>query len=407
LDRAIDYSLTFLAMHLETLLYMLLQSEKTVAPLSIKPDFESLAEQAEILSVPNKWHTIPAQDVAIGLTDPENNKGPDRYFGWDNEKPQRTVHVPAFEAMARGITNGEYAQYLKEKGITALPASWAVAEDGVANDKQTNGVHKHIDFDDYNGDVHPNVQPLTNGHSNGHTNGTATTLLRSISPEDPFLIRKTVRTIFGPVPLAHCLTWPVIASYEALSGCAAYMGGRIPTLEEARSIYSFVDQQKSKLIAPQVSGHRIAGVNGQLGSEGVEETPPYKPCVKESGVAVSGTAGNGKLDPRDLFTDLTGLNVAFSSLHPTPVTTSSALKGQSDAGGAWEWTSSVLQPHEGFKAMESYPGYTEDFLDGKHNVMLGGSWATHPRIAGRRSFVNWYQRGYPYAWAGSRVVRDL
>lgn len=26
-----------------------------------------------------------------------------------------------------------------------------------------------------------------------------------------------------------------------------------------------------------------------------------------------------------------------------------------------------------------------DFFDGKHNVVLGGSWATHPRIAGRKS----------------------
>jgi hypothetical protein len=26
-----------------------------------------------------------------------------------------------------------------------------------------------------------------------------------------------------------------------------------------------------------------------------------------------------------------------------------------------------------------------DFFDGKHNVVLGSSWATHPRIAGRKS----------------------
>lgn len=57
--------------------------------------------------------------------------------------------------------------------------------------------------------------------------------------------------------------------------------------------------------------------------------------------------------------------------------------------------------------MELYPGYTADFFDGKHNVVLGGSWATHPRIAGRKSFVNWYQRKYPYAWVGARVVRVL
>lgn len=73
-------------------------------------------------------------------------------------------------------------------------------------------------------------------------------------------------------------------------------------------------------------------------------------------------------------------------------------------GGLWEWTSSTLEEQEGFVAMDSYPGYTgwcpvdtatcdridaddilADFFDGKHNIMLGGSWATHPRVAGRKS----------------------
>ena len=27
----------------------------------------------------------------------------------------------------------------------------------------------------------------------------------------------------------------------------------------------------------------------------------------------------------------------------------------------------------------------DDFFDGKHNVVLGGSWATLPRIAGRKT----------------------
>jgi formylglycine-generating enzyme required for sulfatase activity len=78
------------------------------------------------------------------------------------------------------------------------------------------------------------------------------------------------------------------------------------------------------------------------------------------------------------------------------------LAGQSEMGGVWEWTSSVLSKHEGFEAMPLYPGYTgqglvmsmlnpvltylaADFFDDKHNVVLGGSWATHPRIAGRKS----------------------
>src|ERR1700694_5388253 len=48
-----------------------------------------------------------------------------------------------------------------------------------------------------------------------------------------------------------------------------------------------------------------------------------------------------------------------------------------------------------------------DFFDTKHKVVLGGSWATLPRIAGRRTFRNWYQAGYGYAWAGARVVKDV
>ena len=26
-----------------------------------------------------------------------------------------------------------------------------------------------------------------------------------------------------------------------------------------------------------------------------------------------------------------------------------------------------------------------DFFDKKHNIVMGGSWATHPKLAGRRS----------------------
>jgi formylglycine-generating enzyme required for sulfatase activity len=61
------------------------------------------------------------------------------------------------------------------------------------------------------------------------------------------------------------------------------------------------------------------------------------------------------------------------------------LAGQAEMGGVWEWTSSVLRKHEGFEPMALYPGYTADFFDEKHNIVLGGSWATHPRIAGRKS----------------------
>lgn len=135
-----------------------------------------------------------------------------------------------------------------------------------------------------------------------------------------------------------------------------------------------------------------------LVNDGVEETPP------PTAVPVDASSPTAP----ELFVDLAGTNVGFSRWHPTPVTSrGGALAGQADMGGVWEWTSSALAAHEGFAPMPLYPAYTADFFDGKHNVVLGGSWATHPRIAGRKSFVNWYQRNYPYAWVGARLVRDV
>jgi formylglycine-generating enzyme required for sulfatase activity len=115
--------------------------------------------------------------------------------------------------------------------------------------------------------------------------------------------------------------------------------------------------------------------------------------------------------------DLDDCNVGFKHWHPTPIIQNGdKLAGHAELGGVWEWTSSPIAEHDGFKAMEIYPGYTcmfpplpllplchfaiserlrwltghvltvyriADFFDGKHNIILGGSWATHPRIAGR------------------------
>jgi hypothetical protein len=70
-----------------------------------------------------------------------------------------------------------------------------------------------------------------------------------------------VRTVYGLVPLKYTLHWPVFASYDELASCATWMGGRIPTTEEVRSIYSHVDGLKIKE-AEQHLGKTVPAVNG-------------------------------------------------------------------------------------------------------------------------------------------------
>jgi formylglycine-generating enzyme required for sulfatase activity len=210
--------------HLETLLYMMIQSDNTLPPEGvIKPDFEQMSVQAEREAVANQWFDIPEQTLTLGLNDPDTPDGPVRHFGWDVEKPQYTVKVPAFKAQARPITNGEYAKYLMASTSDRIPASWTIG-----NIAEINGA---------------------NGHTNGHAE------LYS------FVQDKAVRTVYGPVPLRLALDWPVSASYDELQGCAKYMGGRIPTVEEARSVYTYAATMKKKE-ASNALGKTIPAVNG-------------------------------------------------------------------------------------------------------------------------------------------------
>ncbi|KII86682.1 hypothetical protein PLICRDRAFT_177435 [Plicaturopsis crispa FD-325 SS-3] len=158
-----------------------------------------------------------------------------------------------------------------------------------------------------------------------------------------------VRTPYGPVPLKIAYKWPIMTSYNNLSTYAMVKGGRIPTEPELRL---FLDKFES-------------------GYEG-------------------------------------GANVGFRNWHPIPATTGGGSDGgRGHNGGVWEWTSTVFDDYEGFEPSKLYPGYSADFFDKTHQTVLGGSYATIPRITERRSVRNWYQKNYPYPWIGARVAYDI
>lgn len=77
-----------------------------------------------------------------------------------------------------------------------------------------------------------------------------------------FVASKVVRTVHGLVPLKYALDWPIFASFDELQGCAAWMGGRIPTFEEARSIYAHVNALKKKKEVERQLGKTVPAVNG-------------------------------------------------------------------------------------------------------------------------------------------------
>lgn len=102
-------------------------------------------------------------------------------------------------------------------------------------------------------------------------------------------------------------------------------------------------------------------------------------------------------------------NFAFARWDPMPVGSypqnASAFGVYDLLGNGWEWTRTPFEPFPGFERMSFYPGYSADFFDGKHLVMKGGSSRTAACML-RRSFRNWFQPHYRYAYATFRCVED-
>ena len=322
IKRAIWLGFEHEVMHLETLLYMLLQSPKTRPPAHIPiPDWNEYARRGEkpMIDESAKWQYFPGGEITVGLDDAENDSTPSHnFFGWDNENPRRKQSVKPFLASKRAITNGEYAVFLQHTN-RAGPNSWA----GSA----------------------PNW---------------------------------SVKTVFGPVPLSLATDWPVMASYDELHAYAQWKGGRLPTEGELRLLYDYLQMKDAVARRNAVT---IDAVNGHLNQDGVNTTPPELSCEsaasssnwtdaeqdetehKFNGVA-NGVA-NGDCSPGDevigvgddVFVDMTGKNVGFRHWHPTPLPVANKLSTCSD-GGAWEWTSTTFDKHEGWTASKVYPGYS-------------------------------------------------
>jgi iron(II)-dependent oxidoreductase len=71
-------------------------------------------------------------------------------------------------------------------------------------------------------------------------------------------------------------------------------------------------------------------------------------------------------------------------------------------GNAWEWTSDRFEGYPGFEAFP-YPEYSEEWFDGDHRVLRGGSWATREPIL-RTSFRNFFRRHFRIGFAGLRLA---
>lgn len=170
------------------------------------------------------------------------------------------------------------------------------------------------------------------------------------------------RTLFDLLPLERVADWPVFVSHAEAEAFCRWRGGRLPTEAELH---------RAAFSTPE----------GELRAHPWGDDAP--------------AARHGNFDLRHWA--------------PTPVGCfpdgDSAWGVAELVGNGWEWTSSVFAPFPGFTVTApTYPGYSADFFDGLHQVLLGASWATPTQLI-RRSFRNWFQRHYPFMFAKFRCVQ--
>lgn len=227
-QRALWIGFEHEAMHLETLLYMLLQSDITLPPPgTITPNFATgrLCERMkDPRSDDDAWIKVPGMMFDVGMNDTEGALDTiPRYFGWDKEKPvQKDIRVEPFYTRCYPITNEEYAKYLVDKRSNKVPASWTIA----------------------------NVAKVEASDSRDPMD-TVSRLIDTVQ----------VKTVFGPVPLKQAMDWPVMASYDELTACAKWMGGRVPTADELLAIYRYAESTDASAVEKKIS-RKIDAVNG-------------------------------------------------------------------------------------------------------------------------------------------------
>jgi ergothioneine biosynthesis protein EgtB len=172
-----------------------------------------------------------------------------------------------------------------------------------------------------------------------------------------------VRTLLEDVAFDHAAGWPAMVSHAEAAAYARWRGARLPT---------------------EAEWHRAA-----------RGTPEGRPRRWPWG---------------DEPPSARHANVHFFGGSPTPAGSrpegASAWGVLETVGNGWEWTGTPFAPFPGFEPMDGYPGYSADFFDGAHFVLLGGSWATDETLL-RPSFRNWFQPHYPYVFSKFRCARSL
>jgi len=230
-------------------------------------------------------------------------------YGWDNEYGERTMDVPDFFASEHMVTNGEFYQFVKEGGYRNKEY-WC--EDGWAW-----RTHRNIKWPFFWEQVGP---------AGSH--------------------EYNLRTIFEVVPMPW--NWPVDCTYyEAKAFC------RWKTEKDGSPTskpYRLLTEAEHHVIRHK--DHSLEAAKNDVNADKVMVT-------SGEDFPIGSTGSN--------------LNLAFSSQNPVDYFAPSHTGHRDTTGNAWEWTEDHFNPLNGFEVHHVYDDFSTPCFDGKHSMIVGGS----------------------------------
>jgi len=233
-------------------------------------------------------------------------------YGWDNEYGERTVDVPDFAASKHMITNGEYYQFVK-KGGYRNKEFWC--DDGWAW-----RTHRNLKWPYFWQQVGP---------AGSH--------------------EYNLRTIFDVVPMQW--NWPVDCTYyEAKAFC------------DWKTKKDGSPASKPYRILTEAEHHVIRHKDNNLESAR-KDVSADKVMVTTGEDFPAGSHG-------------ANLNLAFSSQNPVDQFAPSHTGHHDTTGNAWEWTEDHFNPLKGFEVHHVYDDFSSPCFDGKHSMIVGGSFVS-------------------------------
>lgn len=318
---------------------------------------------------------------AVNMGKPENFPS----YGWDNEYGKWNVKVPPFKASKHLITNGEYLEFVNDRGYEDCkywtkegwqwkqyrklhhPSFWVCdnhCKSGCGGDLATysycnlaadvnhNGIQENGSLNGYhNGEING---VINGNHQNGLSNGVLANGHLEVN-SCPFKFRAMFDIMEMP------MDWPAEVNYHEAKAFCAWKGSdyRLPTEAE----------------------HHVMRGPQKLPSEGTASDIIYQDKIEAN------------------------INMAYGSSTPVNLYPASEAGFCDVFGNVWEWIEDHFNGLGDFKAHLLYDDFSTPCFDGRHNMIMGGSWVSTGDEASR--FARFAFRRHFFQHLGFRIAQSV